>query len=232
MKTVFIIASIILLSYQIDRFVTRDVALPGTQKENYTLAAILAQDQVIADTGVTVRSVKKIKKETVAFSASNSKKAVTAKQAKKVKSKFTLRQSKKVNQTASAFHHLIKESGNYIAINSVLFEHDNYVSIKTDEFNTILQYADKLIFDETLKVSIAGFADNSGDLSYNEGLSLMRALNIQRYLVELGVDENRIILSANGIDDPVADNTTVEGRALNRRVEVALFHQSFASAGF
>lgn len=231
MKTVFIIASIILLSYQIDRFVTRDVALPVENKEKTTLAEILAQDQLVADTSIAVRGVRSLKNDAAIISTESSKDAVAVKQTRKSASKFTLRQSKKVNQFASALHRSIKESGNYVAMNSVMFEKSNYVSIKTDEFNTILQYADRLIFDESLKVTIAGFTDNVGDPDYNMNLSLMRALNVQRYLVELGVDENRIVISANGISDPIADNDTLEGRALNRRVEIALFHQTLASAG-
>lgn len=228
MKTVYFIASIILLSYQIDRFFTTDSALPFASQGETTLAAVLAQNQVTIDTTETVRSVKKMKKETSTFTTASAKKAVAVKQVKNAKTKFALHQSKKVNQFASALHHSIKESGNYIAMNSVAFQHNDYTSVKTDEFNTILQYADRLIFDKSLKISIAGFADNTGDAHYNEGLSLMRALNVQRYLVDLGVDENRIILSANGIADPIADNSTSDGRALNRRVEIALFQQDVA----
>ncbi|MBX2922928.1 MAG: OmpA family protein [Chitinophagaceae bacterium] len=231
MKTVFIIASIILISYQIDRFVTRDVALPVEQVQKITLSEALAQDHTVGDTSVAVRGVKSMKKTVAAVSSANSKKTIAVKQAGKSASKSTIRQSKKVNQFASALHRSIKESGNYEAINSVMFEHNNYVSIKTDEFNTILQYADHLMFDESLKVSIAGFTDNVGNADYNNTLSLMRALNVQRYLVDLGISEDRIVLSANGISDPIADNDTVEGRALNRRVEIALFHQTPATAG-
>lgn len=228
MKTVFFIASIILLSYQIDQFSSNDATLFPALGEKPTLAAALAQNHMNIDTNETVRSVKKMKKETSTFTTSAAKKAVAVKQVKKVKTKFALHQSKKVNHFASALHHNIKESGNYLAMNSVAFEHNDYTSIKTDEFNIILQYADKLIFDKSLKISIAGFADNTGNINYNEELSLMRALNVQRYLVDLGVDENRIILSANGIAEPIANNNTYEGRALNRRVEMALFQQDLA----
>ncbi|MBX3256105.1 MAG: OmpA family protein [Chitinophagaceae bacterium] len=230
MKTVFIIASIILISYQIDRFVTRDVALPVEHTGKTTLAGALAQDQLFTDTAEILRSVKEIKDQPATVLAVSAKKTSVVKQQSGKATKFSLRQSKKVNRFASSLHRSIKESGNYEAINSVMFDNNNFASIKTEEFNTILRYADYLIFDESLKVSIAGFTDNVGNADYNEQLSLMRAINIQRYLVELGVDEKRIVISANGMADPVADNDTVEGRSLNRRVEIALFHQTLATA--
>lgn len=70
------------------------------------------------------------------------------------------------------------------------------------------------------KLNIAGHTDNQGDPLKNQILSEQRAKAVMNYLVEHGVEAVRIV-SAIGYGDqkPVADNTTKEGRKLNRRVE-------------
>lgn len=132
--------------------------------------------------------------------------------------------SAETNNNYKALHKLIKESKSFISFTTVQFDFNQYNSsaLETEEFNNILQYADQLIFDHSLKVSIAGFADSIGSSEYNEQISWMRAFDIQKYLVELGVNEDQIMISANGSADPVASNSSAEGRAENRRVELAL----------
>ncbi|HTN05098.1 OmpA family protein [Agriterribacter sp.] len=85
-----------------------------------------------------------------------------------------------------------------------------------------MHFADQLIFNDSLKVSIAGFTDNTGNAAYNKQLSLLRAQNVKQYMLELGVNETQIIVSANGVSDPVANNNTAKGRSANRRVEMLL----------
>lgn len=72
-------------------------------------------------------------------------------------------------------------------------------------------------------VVAAGFTDNVGDEEYNLWLSERRVSRVQSYLVDrFGIDEHRIVTLWYGDFNPVADNTTVEGRQLNRRVEIAV----------
>lgn len=67
---------------------------------------------------------------------------------------------------------------------------------------------------------IQGFADNTGDENFNKQLSSNRAKNVHRYLEEKGVESDRLISEGFGSDNPIADNSTSEGRAKNRRVEM------------
>ena len=70
------------------------------------------------------------------------------------------------------------------------------------------------------RIVLAGHTDNIGTMQYNMGLSHRRAAAVRDYLVNAaGVDKNRITLSGFGFSDPIANNTTEEGRAINRRVQ-------------
>lgn len=69
-------------------------------------------------------------------------------------------------------------------------------------------------------VEIAGHTDEQGDAAYNQGLSQRRADAVRSYLTSKGVDASRLSGAGYGETQPVADNTTSEGRAQNRRVEL------------
>lgn len=72
----------------------------------------------------------------------------------------------------------------------------------------------------SLKVDIFGHTDWIGTDAYNQALSERRANSVKGYLIRKGVDAGRIRTYAYGESQPVAPNTTREGRALNRRAEV------------
>lgn len=70
---------------------------------------------------------------------------------------------------------------------------------------------------------IVGHTDATGSDSYNQALSERRAQAAARFLSARGVDGDRIEQRGLGETEPVASNETEDGRALNRRVEVAIF---------
>lgn len=77
-------------------------------------------------------------------------------------------------------------------------------------------------FEKTIIVS-AGHTDSKGSDSYNQALSERRANSVAEFLLTKGVVEARIESIGFGESQPVADNGSAEGRALNRRVEISLF---------
>ncbi len=71
-----------------------------------------------------------------------------------------------------------------------------------------------------IRLEIAGYTDDRGDPLYNRILSRRRAEAVMIYLVKHGIDARRLTAAGYGSDDPIADNSTEEGRQKNRRVEL------------
>lgn len=71
-------------------------------------------------------------------------------------------------------------------------------------------------------VIVAGYTDGVGNNTYNNSLSLRRAKAVMAYMVGNGVESQRTHIEGRGSKYPLADITSTEGRAKNRRVEITL----------
>jgi outer membrane protein OmpA-like peptidoglycan-associated protein len=80
--------------------------------------------------------------------------------------------------------------------------------------------AARLAGRDAVPVEVLAFTDNVGSHAYNRRLSERRAQAVRAMLVERGIDASRITARGMGEDEPIADNATDQGRALNRRVEL------------
>jgi outer membrane protein OmpA-like peptidoglycan-associated protein len=69
------------------------------------------------------------------------------------------------------------------------------------------------------KIELDGYASSEGTAAHNLRLANDRANSVKTYLVNSGVDSKRIKVKGYGETHPIADNSTEEGRILNRRVE-------------
>ena len=69
---------------------------------------------------------------------------------------------------------------------------------------------------------IQGHTDSDGAAEYNEGLSARRAQTVHDYLASKGVDVSRMSVRGYGDSQPIADNSTAEGKAQNRRVVLSV----------
>jgi OOP family OmpA-OmpF porin len=70
---------------------------------------------------------------------------------------------------------------------------------------------------------LSGYTDSTYTREYNLKLSWKRAESVRDYLMEnANIGEDRFVLNWYGEDNPVADNSTAEGRAKNRRVEIVV----------
>ncbi len=72
------------------------------------------------------------------------------------------------------------------------------------------------------RIQVEGHTDNQGQAARNDELSKQRAESVATYLKSRGIAADRVTAVGRGSSKPVADNTSVEGRALNRRVEIVV----------
>lgn len=99
-----------------------------------------------------------------------------------------------------------------------------YVAIDSTELNqAALNELDALVtalnaFPD-VHIAIQGHTDNTGAKAYNQNLSERRAQRVYQYLVDKGIDKARLTTAGFGMDKPVADNDTEEGRSKNRRID-------------
>ncbi len=120
------------------------------------------------------------------------------------------------------------------------------LKIRTDKGRLIVEMAEKVLFDtgrfklkpeglealaqltgilrtlEGRSFQVAGHTDNVGADDMNWTLSLNRAREVVLYMVEMGMQPERLSAAGYGKFQPVSDNDTPEGRALNRRIEIVL----------
>ena len=78
----------------------------------------------------------------------------------------------------------------------------------------------RVMLDRSVFIEVIGHTDDVGDDDYNQDLSEQRAAAVSQYLIDAGVDASKMVAIGAGENSPIATNTTPEGRAENRRVEV------------
>ena len=108
----------------------------------------------------------------------------------------------------------------HVALYGVLFDF-NKSTLQPASDAVLQQVADLLAKDKTLKVEVQGHTDNVGGDAYNQTLSEARAHAVADWLAKHGVAAARLTARGYGKTKPVADNSNDEGRARNRRVEIA-----------
>lgn len=92
-----------------------------------------------------------------------------------------------------------------------------------EEAQEILENLAKVIIENNCEVKIVGHTDSKGSEKYNLALSEKRANSVKEKLIELGVNEEKIIsVEGRGKLEPIYSNETEEGRYRNRRVEIYL----------
>ena len=87
----------------------------------------------------------------------------------------------------------------------------------------LVRFAEKMRADPNLQAEIIGHSDLTRSEDQDRKLSQQRAQTVRSYLETLGVEPSRLRVDWKGGMQPIADNRTAQGRALNRRVEIFLF---------
>ena len=104
---------------------------------------------------------------------------------------------------------------------SLNFDFDK--SVVKEQYIPILKNVIDYMIENNYDVTIVGHTDSKGSESYNEKLSMRRAVSVKEKLLELGLSSDRIVgLEGRGELEPVSSNETEEGRSQNRRIEFNL----------
>lgn len=140
---------------------------------------------------------------------------------------------------AAIGHYMDKQAEEMKAINDAKVERvgegikltfDSGILFKTNSADlsaaskaSVQKLADVLKKYPETNVMIQGHTDSTGSAEFNQTLSEKRAKSVADYLQTFGVEQTRLTTVGYGKTQPVADNTTAEGRQKNRRVEVAVY---------
>ncbi len=103
----------------------------------------------------------------------------------------------------------------------IYFETSKYEITATGE-TTLNSILDSLKEYQTYSIYIKGHTDNVGDSNYNKNLSEKRVQSTVNFLLEKGISKKAIKTGAFGMEKPIADNQTEEGKEKNRRVDIAV----------
>lgn len=115
----------------------------------------------------------------------------------------------------------IRREGNNLILSMpelILFDFDKY-EVKEGIKPSLTTLARALKENKDIRIKIDGYTDFIGSEGYNLELSVKRAKAIKSFLVSKGAIDNNISIEGYGKQNPVATNSTEQGRARNRRVE-------------
>lgn len=104
---------------------------------------------------------------------------------------------------------------------NITFAHDS-TTINPSFYDTLNKLAQTMNQYDKTTVLVMGHTDSTGNSSYNQGLSERRAQSVAGYLTQRGVSNYRIQTMGYGQNQPIASNSTEQGRQQNRRVEIKL----------
>ncbi len=122
--------------------------------------------------------------------------------------------------TINVFLKPIIEKSKFVLKNT-FFQTDSY-QIRPKSFVELNNLAEFLKINSSLNIQINGHTDNVGTFDYNMILSEKRALEIKKYLLQKGIEKNRMKCKGYGYTRPQANNNTEKGRKQNRRTEIII----------
>jgi outer membrane protein OmpA-like peptidoglycan-associated protein len=123
-----------------------------------------------------------------------------------------------VTADASSLSDELNKTG-HVAVYGIHFE-TGKAAILPDSENVLSEIVKMLQANPTVKLSVEGHTDSAGSAASNQTLSEKRAQSVVAWLTAHGVDASRLKSNGWGQAKPVADNSTDDGKAKNRRVEL------------
>jgi outer membrane protein OmpA-like peptidoglycan-associated protein len=111
--------------------------------------------------------------------------------------------------------------GKTMVLRNIFFETDRF-DLKPESFTELKKLTNFMVQNPKLKIEISGHTDDVGSEAHNLELSGNRALSVYNYLINNGIDKNRLSYKGYGKSKPIDTNLTPEGRANNRRTEFSV----------
>ncbi|HPG74296.1 MAG TPA: OmpA family protein, partial [Bacteroidales bacterium] len=111
----------------------------------------------------------------------------------------------------------IKE-GVTVVLKNIFFDFNDY-QLKESSFAELSKVVEFMNANPHINIEIGGHTDNVGSKAFNQTLSANRSKAVYDYLISKGIDKSRLSYKGYDFSQPIADNNTEEGRALNRRTE-------------
>lgn len=105
-----------------------------------------------------------------------------------------------------------------IVTNGIKFD-SGKATLKPESMGVINEIVKLMKEHSEINFSVEGHTDSDGDTEFNKNLSEKRAETVRNQLIELGISGDRMVSKGFGEGVPVAENSTAEGKANNRRVE-------------
>ncbi|RFZ83142.1 OmpA family protein [Mucilaginibacter terrenus] len=132
------------------------------------------------------------------------------------------RQAAEIKQTVPGATVIREGEGILVKFDSgILFDTDKS-DLKAAARTNLQNLSESLVNNPQTNILIVGHTDNTGSDSHNMDLSVRRAEAVKAYIAAGNVANSRLTTSGKGESEPIADNSTVDGRAQNRRVEIVI----------
>jgi OOP family OmpA-OmpF porin len=113
----------------------------------------------------------------------------------------------------------LKDQKISIVANNIFFDYNEY-TLKKESYPELDRLINFMNNYPEVKIEVHGHTDNIGSSKFNLDLSIKRANAVKEYLIIQGCDPEKISAEGHGLNKPLTDNTTDDGRAKNRRVEI------------
>jgi outer membrane protein OmpA-like peptidoglycan-associated protein len=108
-------------------------------------------------------------------------------------------------------------------LNNIFFDLDKF-DLKPKSIPELQKIIRFMKENPQVRVEVSGHTDNSGQASYNKQLSEKRAFSVYDYLLQKGIDKNRLLPKGYGSEKPIATNESEIGRQQNRRIEFKIIN--------
>jgi outer membrane protein OmpA-like peptidoglycan-associated protein len=158
------------------------------------------------------------------------------KQAQEQMEQMRRERTEELNRMQEALNRVVETrrtaNGMLIVLPNSVFRFDfDSADLNSHNRELLSRIAGILLVSKGYGLSVFGYTDDVGSTEYNQELSLRRAKAVQDYLVHAGIDQTIINVKGYGKTSPLIAGTSVDSRAKNRRVEIALTDSSVRFTG-